>query len=169
MKLTKFIGGAAFLALFSCGGDAETTEATVNTGEQSSLVANTNPENGNVENTSNPTTTKKTTTIEYMETDHDFGKVMYPSENMHTFKFKNTGNVPLVIESATASCGCTIPNKPEEPIMPGEFGELDVIFRPKEGQMGQLVTKKVTVTANTSPEQTYLQIKGTVLGSILSE
>ncbi|MBD3637177.1 MAG: DUF1573 domain-containing protein [Crocinitomicaceae bacterium] len=93
---------------------------------------------------------------------HDFGDVFYPSDNKYTFKFKNTGNVPLVIDDAKASCGCTIPNKPEEPIAPGGIGELDVIFRPKSGQVGQPVTKRITVTANTNPKETYLEITANV-------
>ena len=67
-----------------------------------------------------------------------------------------------MIESATASCGCTIPNKPEEPILPGEVGELDVIFKPKQGQVGSPVTKKITVVANTEPKETYINIKAQV-------
>ena len=99
-----------------------------------------------------------------MEMVHDFGDVKYPSENLFTFKFKNTGTLPLIIESATASCGCTVPNKPEEAILPGQIGELDVIFSPKEGQQGSVVTKQVTVIANTNPASTVLEIKANVLG-----
>lgn len=170
--MKKYILGFSVLSLVACGETGNKTTTEANTGEQSSLVANTNPETNvsSYEEVVKPVEKPKSlTTIKYLETTHSFGNVMYPSENMYTFKFQNTGNAPLVIESATASCGCTIPNKPEEPILPGEFGELDVIFRPKEGQMGQLVTKKITVTANTQPEQTYLEIKGNVLGAILSE
>lgn len=155
--------------IISCGESNE--KLTANTGDQSSLVATTTPTSSASSQDANGSfkTPKNLTTIKYTETKHDFGDVLYPSENMHTFKFQNTGKQPLIIESATASCGCTIPNKPEEPIAPGEYGELDVIFRPKEGQMGQLVTKKITVIANTEPEQTYLEIKGNVLRAILSE
>ena len=157
------------LALLACGGEEPTVE--VNEGDQSSVVETTNPEI----NTSDPNNhfegdghdhsaeSGEITTIEYITEKHDFGTVFYPSDNPYTFKFKNTGNVPLVISSATASCGCTIPNKPEKPINPGEMGELDVIFRPKEGQVGQTVTKKITVTANTVPADTYLEISATVV------
>ncbi|MCB9222899.1 MAG: DUF1573 domain-containing protein [Crocinitomicaceae bacterium] len=108
----------------------------------------------------------ETTSIEYFDLKHDFGNVFYPSDNKFTFKFKNTGNVPLVIDKAKASCGCTVPNKPEEPVMPGEIGEMDVIFRPKANQVGQQVTKKITVTANTNPKETYLEITANVLDAM---
>ena len=115
-------------------------------------------------NSSNPVAEdSKLTQIQYTEERHNFGNVFYPSENKYTFRFKNTGKVPLIIESATASCGCTIPNKPDEPIAPGAIGELDVIFRPKKGQVGQPVEKKITVVANTEPKETYLYISATVL------
>ncbi len=172
--MKKYFGSVFLITvLLSCGGESSTVEA--NEGE-SSIVATTNPVQGEVINpnsgNANPITVSSaqgTTTIEYIEREFAFGNVTYPSENLHTFKFKNTGDVPLIIESATASCGCTVPNKPEEPIMPGEIGEMDVIFRPKEGQQGQLVTKKVTVTANTEPKQTYLQISGNVMAAMLDK
>ncbi|MFT5822560.1 MAG: hypothetical protein ACI8ZM_003816 [Crocinitomix sp.] len=165
--MKKFIGAVFLFTLVACGSDTKTNEGV------SSLVANedmvgTTPEGGSeFEEITGDPQNQGSTTIEYIETSHNFGNVRYPSENLHTFKFKNSGSVPLLIESATASCGCTVPNKPEEAILPGEIGELDVIFRPKEGQQGQVVKKRVTVTANTDPKQTYLEISGNVLAPIL--
>lgn len=166
MKRVIF-GSLAFSFLLSCGGETETA-VKVNTDEQSSVVETTNPDLNNTIETpvSNEVVPGETTTIEYTEEKFNFGTVFYPSDNQHTFKFKNTGKVPLVISEATASCGCTIPNKPEKPILPGEFGELDVIFRPKEGQVGETVTKKITVKANTIPAETYLEISAKVLAGM---
>jgi hypothetical protein len=152
---------AAILIIFSCGENKNQSKESTN--GNSSIVATTAPQEGFVDESSKlPDVKKGETSIEFFEAVHNFGDVFYPSDNLYTFKFKNTGEVPLVIQSATASCGCTVPNKPEEPIMPGEIGELDVIFRPKEGQTGQLVTKKVTVVANTKPKETYLEVKANV-------
>ncbi len=163
--MKKYIGSVFLLALFACGGEGE--NSTVNSNETSSVVAGEASESNGTSNEatseSAATLPEGTTSIEYVEVKHDFGNVRYPSENLYTFKFKNTGNSPLIIESAQASCGCTVPNKPDEPIAPGEVGEMDVIFKPKEGQQGQVVNKKVTVTANTSPKQTYLEITANVL------
>jgi hypothetical protein len=125
------------------------------TGDEDLIKTNSN--NVNAEQTG------PTTTIKYDEEVFDFGEVIYPSENKHTFRFKNTGNEPLTIISAKASCGCTIPKKPEEPVMPGEYGELEVVFKPKQGQQGQRVTKRVTVIANTVPKETYINIIADVL------
>lgn len=168
--MKKGIAIICLAALFvSCGEEAENENTTeVNGSGESSVIGNANPENGvavntNTDNSTSEDVSGEETTIEYFETKHNFGNVFYPSDNKYTFKFKNTGDQPLIIEKATASCGCTVPNKPEEPIMPGEIGEMDVIFRPKSGQVGQTVTKKVTVTANTNPKETYLDISAKVL------
>lgn len=164
--MKKYISSLIVLALVACGGDGEAgSDDSTN-----SIVATTTPGEGASEFeevTNNPNEKQGTTSIEYVETTHDFGNVKYPGEYLYTFKFKNTGNLPLIIESATASCGCTVPNKPEDPILPGEVGEMDVIFRPKEGQQGQPVTKKVTVTANTDPQQSYLEISANVLAPMV--
>ncbi|WP_083261184.1 DUF1573 domain-containing protein [Crocinitomix algicola] len=166
--MKKVVGSFIMLALFACGNDSnkEVNEGTSSIVALESSESGTSPNemvSGSTKNNSPADNKLEATTIEYMQEKHNFGNVRYPSENLHTFRFKNTGNAPLVIESAKASCGCTVPNKPEEPIMPGEFGEMDVIFRPKEGQAGQVVTKRVTVTANTEPKQTYLEIEANVL------
>ena len=98
------------------------------------------------------------------ETDlHEFGNVDVNSENKYSFTFKNSGNEPLKISNAKGSCGCTVPNWPKEPILPGEGGEIEVVFRPSKGQAGSKQTKTVTVSANTSPsENTILKISAFV-------
>lgn len=162
---------ASFILLAACSGE-DSGNVNGETNEISSVVNPNDPvttgddkyqEAANKSSNAGEVKDVELTSIEYMEEKHDFGKVFYPSENLYTFKFKNTGTAPLIIEDARASCGCTVPNKPEEPIMPGETGELDVIFRPKEGQIGQPVTKRITVTANTNPRETYLEISANVL------
>lgn len=70
-----------------------------------------------------------------------------------TYKFKNTGSKPLVIASVSASCGCTVPEKPEQPIMPGEEGMIKATFDSKD-RVGT-ANKSVYVTANTSPSTSH--------------
>lgn len=177
MKRLHILSLGVALTLLSCGGEEATDESTSADNGQSSVVANTDPApttNRNdrfkeaAESTSNSDDAKNSslTEIKYLQEKHNFGNVMFPSENLYTFKFQNVGSKPLIIESATASCGCTVPDPPKEPIAPGEIGELDVIFRPKKGQVGQSVTKRVTVTANTSPKETFLEISAKVVESM---
>lgn len=104
---------------------------------------------------------KNTTTLEFEKLNHDFGDVKAFSENTYKFKVKNTGKAPLVIENVSASCGCTTPHKPEKPIPPGGSDYIEVGFKSKEGQMNE-IKKTVTVTANTDPKITELQIRAFV-------
>lgn len=87
----------------------------------------------------------------------DFGTITDGEVVEHTFRFTNTGTKDLVISSASASCGCTIPEWPKEPIAPGEKGEIKVEFN-SNGKK-DMVTKDITILANTNPVKTILQIK----------
>lgn len=100
-----------------------------------------------------------TTTITFDEPVHDFGTVEKGGKVSHTYTFTNTGSEPLIITNAKASCGCTVPTWPKEPIAPGESGEIPVEF---SGKAKGPQNKTVTITANTNPPQTRLTIKGTV-------
>ena len=100
-----------------------------------------------------------TTTMSFAEEVYDFGSVEKGGKVEHSYKFTNTGNEPLIISNAKASCGCTVPTWPKEPIAPGETGEIPVIFNAKStGNQ----TKTITITANTTPPKTRLTIKGQV-------
>lgn len=103
----------------------------------------------------------KSTSISFARYEHNYGNVAPESTNKTSFVFTNTGKEPLIISNATGSCGCTVPNFPKEPIMPGKTGKIDVEFKPSAGQVGQQ-EKTVTVTANTEPAQTILKIKANV-------
>lgn len=109
---------------------------------------------------SNNTNTNPPTAVAFAETSHDFGTIQQDSKNTKVFKFTNTGDKPLLIESARGSCGCTVPNYPKQPIPPGQEGEIEVVYSPGK-QKGQQ-TKSVTIIANTEPRTTVLQIKANV-------
>jgi hypothetical protein len=99
------------------------------------------------------------TSIEFPETEFDFGKINGGQMVNHVFKFKNTGNTPLVILSAKASCGCTVPEYTKDPVAPGESGEIKVTYN---GSGSGQISKSVTVTSNTEPAENVLQIKANV-------
>lgn len=100
------------------------------------------------------------TTIEFNELEFDFGTIKQGEKAEHTFKFKNTGKNPLVINSAKGSCGCTVPTWPKEPVQPGATGEVHVVFN-SAGKSGAQV-KPVTIMANTDPNPSRITMKGTV-------
>lgn len=92
---------------------------------------------------------------------YDFGKVPEGEKVEHEFKFKNEGTGPLIINDAQASCGCTIPEYPKEPVAPGEEGVIKVIFN-SEGRFGKQ-NKVITITSNADPSTTELYLTGEVL------
>ncbi|MBP7512675.1 MAG: DUF1573 domain-containing protein [Bacteroidia bacterium] len=96
----------------------------------------------------------------FAENIHDFGTLVDGEVVTYKFKFKNTGNADLIISNASASCGCTIPSYPKEPIIPGGEGAIDVQFN-SSGKVGTF-DKNVTITSNTIPTQIYLVIRGEV-------
>ncbi len=101
--------------------------------------------------------------ITFEATEYDFGRVVAGTKVEHIFTFKNTGKAPLLIQQASASCGCTVPQWPREPIAPGAAGEIRVAFD-SEGREG-VQNKIVTILANTQPNTTRLEIRGQVLSN----
>lgn len=102
---------------------------------------------------------KQLPVMEFDKAEHDFGTIEQNAPQETIFTFTNTGNAPLIITDAKSSCGCTVPKKPDAPIAPGEKGELLVRFN---GAGQNLVTKTITVTANTEKGQELLRIKAFV-------
>lgn len=66
--------------------------------------------------------------VKFATEKHDFGKIKQGVPVTFNFEFKNISDKPVVVENASASCGCTVPEKPEKPIMPGETGKIKVQF-----------------------------------------
>ena len=101
--------------------------------------------------------------ITFEDTSHDFGTIAEDGGNVtHEFKFTNTGDAPLMIVNASASCGCTRPSYPKKPVAPGKTDKIKVTYVPV-GRPGEFV-KTVTVKTNVNKQKTIkLKIKGTVV------
>ncbi len=99
--------------------------------------------------------------FKFAKEEHDFGQINEGDEVTHVFTFKNIGQAPLVINDAKASCGCTVPRWPKDPIPVGGSGEIEVKFNSK-GKKGQTM-KTVTIKANTNPAETKLKIKTNII------
>jgi hypothetical protein len=94
---------------------------------------------------------------------HDFGTIPEGPAAEHVFEFKNTGKEPLIIQNASASCGCTTPEWPKEPILPGKSGKITVRYN-TQGRGGQPFDKTVYISSNavSDKERYELHIKGNV-------
>jgi len=133
--------------------------------ESAASVISSNQNAGNIPGTNTnaePASTGPLTAIQYESERYDFGTTDEGEIVKHSYKFKNTGNEDLVISNCRGSCGCTVPTWPKEPVPPGGTGEIKVEFNSK-GKPGHQ-TKRVTVTANTNPSETFIEITGDVKG-----
>ena len=99
--------------------------------------------------------------FEFKETSHDFGTINEGDVVEHVFKFTNDGETPLVIKNAVGSCGCTVPEWPKKPVAVGESGEIVVKFN--STNKPNIQNKVVSITANTEPPITRLNIKANVI------
>jgi Protein of unknown function (DUF1573) len=102
-----------------------------------------------------------TASIFFNEYEHDFGKVTAGEKTAYVFTFENRGNAPLVISSATPSCGCTVSKYSKKPVAPGGTGSIEVIFD-SSGRNGRQ-TKTITVMSNATKPVVMIRITGEVL------
>ena len=98
--------------------------------------------------------------ISFEKTIINYGVIDKGSDGVREFIFTNTGDAPLVISEVNSSCGCTIPKKPEKPILPGESDKIQVKY---DTQRVGLIRKSISVTSNASNPSVILKITGEVI------
>ena len=91
---------------------------------------------------------------------HDFGQVNEGDKVVFDFFFTNTGKSALIISNATATCGCTVPEYPKQPLAPGKTGIIHVVFN-STGKSG-MQNKIITLTTNTFKGNEELHLVGNV-------
>ena len=102
--------------------------------------------------------------IKFEKTSHNFGTFPESTPKVTcSFKFTNTGDNLLVIHQAIASCGCTVPQYPKEPIKPGESGEIIVTYD-GTGKFPGHFRKSITIRTNAKKEIIRLYVEGDMLG-----
>lgn len=148
MNKIVFIGIASIFALASC-----------NAGNQEQVTSEA-IENPISADSREKVDTKSLPEITFDKDFHDFGKISEGEKVTYSFRFKNTGKGNLIIQTASGSCGCTVPEIPEKPLSPGETGFIKVQFN-SEGRAG-IQEKQVTVVTNTIPNTNIIRIKAEV-------
>jgi hypothetical protein len=94
------------------------------------------------------------TTIQWLDSSYrDFGSITEGQKLDVSFRFRNTGNMPLVIARVQPSCGCTIAEQPKAPIAPGAEGQIRATFN-SDGRAG-VNHKTLFVNSNTKGKQTW--------------
>ncbi len=100
--------------------------------------------------------------MSFVEKTHDFGTIKEADGPVsYEFEFKNTGNSPLVIVSASASCGCTRPEYPKEPVKPGKSGKIKVTYNPA-GRPGEF-DRSIKLKTNVKGKRYVLKITGVTI------
>jgi len=98
--------------------------------------------------------------IEFKADTIDYGTIEKGADGVRVFEFTNTGDAPLIISDVKSSCGCTVPSKPKEPIMPGDSGEIKVKY---DTNRVNPIRKTITVMSNADTPTVALKIKGLVV------
>lgn len=96
---------------------------------------------------------------------YDFATIPEGPAVQHDFVFENTGNEPLVITNAQASCGCTSPNFPKEPILPGKKGKISVTYT-TQGHLGNF-RKSIYITSNANGNNANNQYELFITGIVV--
>lgn len=102
---------------------------------------------------------EKTAKIKFKSETIDYGTIEKGADGVRVFEFTNTGTAPLVITRVYSSCGCTIPKKPDAPILPGENGVIEVKYDTK--RVGP-IRKTITVYSNADEPTKAIKIKGKI-------
>jgi hypothetical protein len=97
--------------------------------------------------------------ITFESLEHDYGTITQGANGDCVFKFKNTGNEPLILSDVRKSCGCTTPTWSKEPILPGQNGVINIGYN--TNNIGTF-SKTITVISNATNSSVVITIKGTV-------
>ena len=103
---------------------------------------------------------EKVAKIEFKADTIDYGTIEKGADGVRVFEFTNTGNAPLIITDVKSTCGCTVPKRPEAPIMPGQTGEISVKY---DTNRVNPIRKTITVVSNADTPTVALKIKGEVV------
>ena len=98
--------------------------------------------------------------FKFEEEEYNFGTIKQGESVTHIFTFVNSGKEPLIITSASGSCGCTVPEWPKEPVKKGDKNSIKVTFN-SAGKMG-MQDKTVTIQSNAKANPKVIHIKGNV-------
>ena len=146
MKMKKIVLGFTVALLFAACNNAPKAESN-----QAAVPS---------ENVAPPINSAVAPVMAFEKDTYDFGVITSGEKVAYEFKFKNTGKSPLIISNAEATCGCTVPDYPREPVAPGAEGVIKVVFD-SSGKIG-MQNKVVTLTSNAVPAVTELHVIGDI-------
>jgi len=152
-----FLGIVALGMLAACNQTTKTSETTQTTAATTTTAPGATPVTAAVPSAEEVAAAP---VLKFEKDSYNFGKIKQGDKVSYEFKFTNTGKTPLIISNSVASCGCTTPEWPKEPVKPGDSGVIKVTFN-SAGKAG-LQDKLITTTANTIPTTTLAHLVGEV-------
>lgn len=99
--------------------------------------------------------------ITFEQSNHNFGDIIQGQKVEYEFKFKNTGNAPLILQNVLTTCGCTVPAWPKEPVNPSAEGIIQVVFD-STSKLGRQ-NKLITIRSNSKDGDVRLSVTAMVL------
>lgn len=152
--MKKVIASLLILAVaFSVNAQQEKQNAKI----AQPVVQTTPAQKPEAEKAPNPNAAK----LNFKEENYNFTEVPEGPQVTHEFKFTNTGKEPLILSNVKASCGCTTPSWPKEPILPGKDAAILVTYN-TQGRPGAF-NKSITITSNADEPNKVIYIKGEVV------
>ena len=150
--MKKILYSFALVAVAGLSAHAQ-RNTTTNVQQESQQATTTNPEQA--------APTVQGPLIEFEKVVHDYGQIQQGANGESEFKFKNAGTEPLVLTNVQASCGCTVPTWPREPVMPGQESSIKVRY--DTNRLGH-IGKAITVYSNSigGQERVTLRVAGNV-------
>ena len=143
-KVILGLSAVCMIAFTSCKDNAESKINSENVAEAAERDANSG----------------KLPSIEFNETEHDFGTIPNGTPVTTVFEYKNVGSSPLVVSDIKSTCGCTVPSDWTKEVMPGDTGKFTVQFNGKGN--GNQINKTITMTTNTEKGSEAVSIKAFV-------
>jgi hypothetical protein len=107
-----------------------------------------------------------TQALEFKKRTHDFGTIQEADGRVEAvFEFKNISNKPITLTNVRASCGCTTPNWPKEPIAPGKSSYITATYNPagRPGNFNKSITIHYLKAGDEKASAIILNIKGSVV------
>ncbi len=145
-----FLLAFAAVAFASCQNNKKPAETTTPVADTTTAIG-----------THTPVQNPNSAILTFADNVHNFGKIKKGEIITYAFKLTNTGKEPLIIKDALATCGCTVPEIPKEPIKPGESSAIKVVFNSAGKPIGP-ITKPITVSSNAMNNPVQITLVGEI-------
>ena len=101
--------------------------------------------------------------MKFENSSYNFGDLYQGEKVEHIFSFINIGNAPLILNNVLATCGCTAPEWEKKPLLPGDEGQVKIVFD-SSSKIGRQ-NKVITIRSNAKSGDYRLRISAMVLPS----